>query len=54
LGSWGRDYEKLLHDVVDRVHVPVNCDFVVVVAGRSTGWLLRRMKGVPGAVVFSR
>jgi Zn-dependent protease with chaperone function len=48
----GRDDQKTLQRVVEEVDLPGECLAIPLVA--ETKWLRRRLKGMPGALVFGR
>lgn len=54
LGGFARNDQKLAEDILNRATLSVNGHLLVIVLSGSTGWLLRRMRKVPGACVFKR
>lgn len=54
LGGIARNDQKLAGDILSQVTLSVNAHLLVIVLSGSTGWLLRRMRKVPGACVFKR
>jgi hypothetical protein len=54
LGGIARNDQKLAEDILSQVTLSVNAHLLVIVLSGSTGWLLRRMRKVPGACVFKR
>jgi Zn-dependent protease with chaperone function len=54
LGSWGRNDSQLAQDVVGNIDLSIPCDYLVIVVGGTTAWLLKRLEALPDACIYGR
>jgi Zn-dependent protease with chaperone function len=54
MGSWGRDDRQLAQDIGELVDLSRPSDYLVIVVGSATAWLLKRVSRLPKSRVFAR